>query len=105
VKKFKEPLRSLIAKTWKERHAQIQEDDLAAVLDFNRGTLQIKTRKAVLDDMPPEIRKSVDRDENLKKLLTPAGEVEPKVPNADAMWIIVIEIPLGLVCERVVRDP
>lgn len=105
MKTLKESIRAVVAKTWKERQEKLKSDDLAGILDFNHGTLQIKTRLEVIDDLPNDLREVIDHDVNLKKLRAPAGEATPAVQNGRAMWLVMIEVPIGLVCKRIIRDP
>lgn len=104
MKTLKDALRIIVAKKWDEVREKSKNDDLAGIIDFNRGTLQIKPRLEVIDDLPNDLRQVMGQDVNLKKLLGPAGAATPAVQNGRAMWLIMIEVPIGLICKRVVRD-
>jgi hypothetical protein len=104
MKTLKEPLRVLVAKEWDKCREKTKSDDLAGVVDFNRGTLQIKTRVDVIADLPDDLREVMGKDANLKKLLAPAGETVPAVQNGRAMWLVMIEVPIGLICKRIIRE-
>lgn len=104
MNRFKEPLRSILDANWRKRRVEIKSDDLAGLIDFNRGSLRIDTRQKLLDEMTKEIRTLFDAVPNLKRVFAPAGDEEPKVPRERALWLVILEMPRGIALERVVRE-
>lgn len=104
IDSFKEPLRGLLDRTWKKRSAEVQSDDLAGIIDFNRGSLEIQPRQRLIDGMTKEIRTVFDSVPALRRIHSPAGDEEPKAPRERSLWLIIIEMPRGIALERIVRE-